>query len=179
MTTIVWGWVGVGAWVVVGAGATVVVVGLTITGGGTVTGAAVVVGAGAAVVVGAGTGAAVVVGAGAAVVVVVAGGVTVSMSTAELSAALLSPKAAGGMTVTEFEMLGPAELTRLLVVNATYDCGPRLTIWLIDPEPLGAPHELPTPGLQDQTKPDRPAGTLLSTLTPLAGELQRLRTVIV
>lgn len=158
-----------GAWVVVGAGATVVVVGLTITGGGSVTGAAVVAGTGVA--------ATVVVGAGA--VVVVAGGVTVSRSTAELSAALLSPNAAGGMTVTEFEMLGPAKFTRLLVVNATYDCGPTLTIWLIDPEPLGAPHELPTPGLQDHTKPDSPAGTLFSTLTPLAGELQRLRTVIV
>lgn len=171
-----------GAWVVAGAGAgaTVVVVGLTITGGGSVTGAAVVIGAGAGarVVVGAGAGAVVVV-AGAGAVVVVAGGVTVSRSTAELSTALLSPNAAGGMTVTEFEMLGPVELTRLLVVKATYDCGPRFTIWLIDPEPLGAPHALPTPELQDHTKPDSPAGTLFNTLTPLAGELQRLRTVIV
>ena len=167
--------VGAGAWVVAGVGATVVV-GFTITGGATATTGAVVVGAGAVVVVGAG--AAVVVVAGAAVVVV-AGGVTVSTSTAELSAALLSPNAAGGITVTEFEILAAAVLTRLLLVKATKDCGARLTIWLIEPEPLGAPHELPAPGLQDHTNPDRPAGTLLSTLTPLAGELQRFRTVIV
>ena len=95
--------------------ATVVVVGFTITGGGRITAGIVVVGAGVVVVVV--VGATVVVGAGVAVVVV--GTVTVSTSTAELSAALLSPKAAGGMTVTEFEILAPAELTKLLVVKAT------------------------------------------------------------
>jgi hypothetical protein len=53
------------------------------------------------------------------VVVVVAGIVTVLVSTAELSAALLSPKVAGGTMVTEFAMLVLAEETRLLVVKAT------------------------------------------------------------
>lgn len=113
MTTMVCGCVGVGAGDVVGVGATVVVVGFTMTGGGRITAGVVVLGAGAAVVVGDPA------GAGTAVVVVVVGIVTVLVSTAELSAALLSPKVAGVTMVTEFAMLVLAEETRLLEVKTT------------------------------------------------------------
>src|SRR5438132_616515 len=104
----------------------------------------------------------------------------VSVSVAELLLLLISVTPAGAVTVAVLVNVPPAvgETVPLRTKVAVPPLA-RLTVVLIDPEPLAAPQLDPADGTQFQVAPVISAGTLSVTVAPVTGTAPLLLTTMV